>query len=181
MNGYALLLFLHVVSVIVWLGAGTTLALLGVYARGHDDRLLSQRLRELPRWIGPRVFAPASFGALGFGLALMADGHWGVRLWIVLGLAAFATSALLNAGVRLPLERRLAQGGRDRERTLRLLVRLPLLELTVLYLTVADMVAKPSASSTGTLAVGGAILALALAAVVAALFPSAPAREVTAR
>lgn len=181
MNGYALLLFLHVVSVIVWLGAGTTLALLGVYARGHDDRLMLQRLRELPRWIGPRVFAPASFGALGFGLALMADGHWGVRLWIVFGLAAFLTSAGLNAGVRFPLERRLARGGPDRERTSRVLVRLPLLELTVLYLTVADMVAKPTVSSTGTLAAGGAILALALAAVLTALLPSAPSKEVTAR
>ena len=176
MNGYTLLLFLHVVSVIVWLGAGTTLALLGVYARGHDDRLLLERLRELPRWLGPRVFAPASFGALGFGLALMADGHWGAQLWIALGLAAFATSAGLNAGVRLPLERRLARG-RDRERTSRLLARLPVLELTVLYLTVADMVAKPSLSSTGTLVTGGAILALALAAVLTALLPSAATRE----
>ena len=169
MTRYSLLLFLHLTSVIVWLGAGTTLALLGVYARGRDDQVFAERLREVPRWLGPRVFAPASFGALVFGLALMGEGHWGFRLWIGLGLAAFATSAVLNAGVRLPLERTLARGGADRERASRLLARLPLLEAAVLYLTVADMVAKPTVSSTGTLAVGAAILASALAAVLAAV------------
>src|SRR5262249_20203917 len=150
-------------------GAGTTLALVAIYARGHSDRVLLERLGALGPWLGPRVFGPASLGALAFGLGLMVDGDWGLRLWIVLGLAAFATSAVLNAGVRLPLERRLARGGGDPRRTARLLARLPLLELTVLYLTVADMVAKPSVSSTGPLAVGAAILAAAAGFVLAAL------------
>jgi hypothetical protein len=120
-------------------------------------------------------------GALAFGLALTADGHWGLRLWNGLGLVAFATSAVLNAGVRLPLERRLERGDGDRERTARLLARLPLLDLTVLYLTVADMVAKPSTADTTTLAIGGAILAAAAAFVLAAALRPGRTQEVTAR
>jgi len=96
----------------------------------------------------------------------MADGHWGMHLWNGLGLVAFASSALLNAGVRLRLERKLERGVGDVERARRVLARLPLLDLTVLYLTVGDMIAKPSASDSGTLAIGGAILVVAAVSVV---------------
>ena len=39
MSRYELLLFLHIVCVIVWLGTGTALALLAIYA-GRSDREL---------------------------------------------------------------------------------------------------------------------------------------------
>jgi uncharacterized membrane protein len=169
MDGYELLLFLHVSSVVLWLGTGTTLALLALHARRARDGALLERMSALGAWFGPRVFAPASFGTLGFGIALVADGHWGFgRLWVVLGLAAFAASSLVNAGVRLPLMRRLERGV-DVERSGRVLARLPLLDLAVLYLAVADMVAKPTVSDTATLATGGGILALAAVTVLGAL------------
>lgn len=162
MNGYALLLFLHVVSVIVWLGAGTTLAVLALVGEPPE------RLAALGRMLGPRVFAPASLGTLAFGLALVADGHWTVGpLWVRLGLGAFGLSFVLNVGARMPLLRRLGRGGRGAARAGRALALLPRFELVLLYLTVADMVAKPSGADTGTLAVGGAILAAAALAVAA--------------
>ena len=49
-------------------------------------------------------------------------------------------------------------------RAARLLRSLALVELTVLYLTVADMVVKPTGADTGTLSVGGAILGVAVVA-----------------
>ncbi len=164
MNGYEALLFLHVASVIVWVGAGTTLALLGLNGE------LRQRVGEIGEWLGPRAFGPAALGALAFGLALVGDGHWTFRpLWIDLGLGAFALSVVLNAGVRAPLMRRLRQGGEAAARAGRRLALLPRLELTGLYLAVADMVAKPSGADVGTLAVGGAIFgAVALGVGVAA-------------
>ena len=122
MTGYQVLLFFHVASVIVWLGAGTTLGVLGIFGGPAN-------VAELGRWIGPRVLGPAALGALAFGLALVANGHWTFHpLWIKLGLAAFVVSFALTVGVRLPALRR----------------QLAVLQLLVLYATVLDMIAKPS-------------------------------------
>src|SRR2546430_2111428 len=122
---YELLLFLHVACVIVWLGAGTTLALIAVAAERTRDRVLQERLGTLGRWLGPRVFLPATLGALAFGLALVQNGSWTFGpLWIKLGLAAFAISLLLNATLRFPFLRSL-QGadGAEAERLAPLPVR----------------------------------------------------------
>jgi hypothetical protein len=139
MNGYNALLFLHVTSIVVWLGAGTTLALIGLYGRRSGDSAILERLPRIGEWLGPRVFGPAALGALAFGLSLDADGHWGFPLWIALGVGAYAASFALNVGVRVPLTRRAPHD----PGAARLLARLPFLELAVLYLAVADMVFKP--------------------------------------
>jgi hypothetical protein len=52
--------------------------------------------------------------------------------------------------------------GAEAERAGRLLGLLGRVELTVLYVAVADMVAKPSGSDTTALVAGGVILALAV-------------------
>ena len=182
MNGYEVLLFLHVASVIVWLGTGSSLAVLALYGQRQGDRALLERLGPFGRWLGPRVFGPAAIGALVFGLALVADGHWTFRpLWIKLGLAAYAGSFLLNVGVRVPLMRRLHRPAGERRRDVRLLARLPVLELTVLYLAVADMLGKPSGADSGTLAAGAVILALASAPLVAGALTTPRAQEAPAR
>jgi len=171
MSRYEFLLFLHVTAVIVWLGAGTTLALLALYAERQRDRELGSRLGALAGWLGPRVFAPASLGTLVFGILLVLDGSWTFQpLWIKLGFAAFAVSFLLNVGVRFPLVRRLERGTLEPLRAGRLLALLARVELAVLYLAVADMLAKPSGAETGTLIGGGSILAAAaLAAAIGAM------------
>jgi len=145
MTTYELLLFLHISCVIAWLGAGTAMAVVS----------LKVPMPELGKLLGPRVFGPASLGALAFGLALVFNGNWTFSpLWVQLGLGAFALTTVLNVAVRLPLTRSTAP---NRERKLRML---SLFELTVLYLTVADMVAKPTGDDVATLVVGGVILAL---------------------
>ena len=165
MSRYELFLFLHVAGVIVWLGAGTTLGLVALFAERTGDRELLGKIGALGRWLGPRVFGPAALGALVSGLVLVHEGSWTFGpLWVKLGLGAFALSFLLNAGVRAPLMRRL-QRGVSPQRTARVLGLLPRFELTVLYLTVADMIAKPTGADAGTLAAGGAILGLVAAGV----------------
>jgi uncharacterized membrane protein len=174
LSRYELLLFLHVVCVIVWLGTGTALALLAIYA-GRSDRELLRRIGPLGRALGPRVFAPAALGALVLGVLLVLDGSWTFApLWIKLGLGAFAFSFLLNVTIRAPLVRRQAKGAVDPARAGRLLGRLAVVELTVLYLAVAHMVAKPSGGDTGTLIGGGLVLALAIAYVAAGTLRPAP-------
>ena len=145
MTWYELFLFLHISGVIVWLGSGTALAVLS----------LREPIVELAEWLGPRVFGPASLGSLAFGLALVFEGHWTFSpLWIQLGLGAFALSTLVNAGLRFPVIRR---NPPDRDRKLRALAAL---DLAVLFLAVADMVAKPTGDDVVALVVGGAILGL---------------------
>ena len=154
MTQYQLFLFLHVVSVILWLGAGTVLGLLWL----HPDAALRERISSLGEWLGPRVFAPGAFGGLVFGLILVHQGSWTFHpLWVKLGLSAFAVSFIINAAVRAPLVRRLE---REPRRISRVLSALALFELAILYLTVAGMALKPTDSDLAFLVPAAAILAL---------------------
>jgi hypothetical protein len=82
---YQLWVLLHVASVIVWVGAGTTLGLATLYAQRAADRPL-EALTGFAGWLGPRVFAPSSLAALGFGILAARSGHWGSPLWVRLGI-----------------------------------------------------------------------------------------------
>ncbi|HEX3225191.1 MAG TPA: hypothetical protein VHQ89_03770 [Gaiellaceae bacterium] len=160
MTRYDVFLFLHILSVILWVGAGTTLGLLWF----HPDRELRRRIAPIGEWLGPRVFAPAALGALVFGLLLVHDGHWTFHpLFVQLGLAAFGLSFVVNAGVRAPLSRKLADHPQRLDGILSALSRF---ELSVLYLTVADMVLKPDGSDTVSIVVGAMILVVTAALVV---------------
>src|SRR5882672_10619051 len=153
MSQYQLFLFLHIVCVILWVGAGTTLGLLWL----HPDPALRERIGSLGEWLGPRVFAPGALGAFAFGLVLVHEGSWTFHpLWVKLGLGAFAASFVINAAVRAPLVRRLEQ---EPGRISRVLSALALFELAMLYLTVAGMALKPTGSDTAFLAAAGSILA----------------------
>jgi hypothetical protein len=151
---YQLFLFLHIVSVILWLGAGTVLGLLWL----HPDAALRERIGTLGEWLGPRVFAPGALGALAFGLVLVHEGSWTFHpLWVKLGLSAFAASFVINAAVRAPLVRRLE---RQPLRISHVLSALAVLELAILYLTVAAMALKPTGSDTAFLVPAASVLAL---------------------
>jgi hypothetical protein len=154
MTQYQLFLFLHIVSVILWLGAGTVLGVLWL----HPDAVLRERVGSLGEWLGPRVFAPGALGALAFGLVLVHEGSWTFHpLWVKLGLSAFAASFVINAAVRAPLVQRLE---REPLRISRVLSALALFELAMLYLTVGDMALKPTGSDTAFLVPAAAILFL---------------------
>jgi hypothetical protein len=167
MDTYSILVFAHVASVIVWIGVGTTVALTAVYAQLGRDQVVLERLGGWVGWLTPRVFAPSALAALGFGIAAAHSGHWPRLFFFHLGEAAFAVSFLLTVLFRLPLLRRVRRGSIHPDRFARLTLALALVELTVLFLAVADMVAKPTRSETVTLATGGAILALSVVASIA--------------
>jgi hypothetical protein len=57
MTRYDVFLFLHILSVILWVGAGTTLGLLWF----HPDREVRRRIAPIGEWLGPRLFgSPAT-------------------------------------------------------------------------------------------------------------------------
>src|SRR5262249_35973777 len=76
MSRYSLLVSLHVASVIVWLGASTTLVFLTVYARRARDGVVLGQLGALTWWMSLWVVAPASVAAAALGLEAAEVGHW---------------------------------------------------------------------------------------------------------
>jgi hypothetical protein len=167
MTRYSLLVTLHVVSVVVWLGCGTTLAFVTIYAQRARNDVVLEQLGALTHWMALRVLAPASLAATGFGVAAAHAGHWHDIFFFQVGEGAFVFSFLLIVGIRLPLLRRARRDAVDAARLPQYLLALALGELTVLYLAVADMVAKPSGIGTSVVKFGGGVLALGLLAAAA--------------
>ena len=148
MTHYSLLVSLHVASVIVWLGSGTTVALVAIYAQRARDGVVLEQLGALVQWMALRVFAPASLAAFGFGVAAAHAGHWPDLFWFHVGEGAFVFSLLVTVALRLPLLRRARRGTLDPAQLAQYLLAVALAELTVLYLAVADMVVKPGGIGT---------------------------------
>jgi hypothetical protein len=167
MSRYSLLVSLHVASVIVWLGCGTTLVFATIYAQRARDAVVLGQLGALMRWLALWVLLPASLAAAGFGVAAAHAGHWPELFWFHVGEGAFLFSFLLTVAIRLPLLRRAERGEVDAARLPRYLHALALAELTILYLTVADMVVKPSGIGASAVRWGAGIFAVALLAAAA--------------
>jgi len=174
MSLYELLLVLHIISAIVWVGAATTyFALeLGTDLSGDLERETSQN--DDAAWLAPRLFIPASMATLIFGVLAAIEGNWDFgSLWIIIGLTGFGVSFATGIGYFEPEIKKLAaaieRGGaadpevRRRTASLKMVGRI---ELAVLYVVVVSMVAKPTGDDAGLLVV----LALTLAAATAGAF-----------
>jgi uncharacterized membrane protein len=170
-TSYELLVFLHVTSVIVWLGAGVTTDLLFLRAERTGDPRELGKMGQLQEWLVPRVFIPSGVATLVFGILVTWDGPWSFdNLWILIGLAGW----LGNFGVGFlflrPQGERLkeiiaAKGptspeARAHAKRMGVVARVQLLAL---FLVVADMVLKPSTDDVWTLVVLAVILVAAAA------------------
>ena len=164
MSRYDLLVSLHVASAIVWVGCGTALVFLTIYAQRARNGVVLGQLSAVVEWMTLRVLVPASLAAPAFGVAAAHVGHWPDIFWFHVGEGAFVFSFLLTIAIRLPLLRRARRGAFDSARLSQYLLALALAELTVLYLAVADMVTKPSGIGTNAVKYGGGVLALGLVA-----------------
>ena len=183
MTRYELLVFLHVSAAIVWLGAGVLIAVLVFGAERAGDREKAAGHHRDVGWLAPRLFIPSSLAVLVLGILLVLDGAWSFdQLWIVLALAGWLVSFLLGILYFKPEGERIGslveQHGPahpEVERRLRRLNVIDRLQLTILFLMVADMVVKPTADDPGALIGGGAILAAAAVLAAAAIRRAAPA------
>jgi uncharacterized membrane protein len=183
MTTYEFLLLLHVLVVIVWLGAGFTMDLLFVRAERTGDPQQLGATAQLQDWLVPRLFIPASLATLVSGILVMWEGPWGFDdVWILIGLAGWIASFGVGFLFLKPQGERMkdlvAQYGptsievRRHGRRLGVVSRVQLLAL---FLVVADMVLKPTTEDPWTLVVLGAILVVA--AVVGALSLRRPPLE----
>jgi len=150
MDYYPLFKFLHVASVIIWLGGGFALVALGVAAdRARSNEQLG-RVIENVAFLSPRLFVPSSLAALVFG-AITAYLAWSLSyVWIWLGLAGFAATFATGIFVAAPRSAALAKViaaegyGDAMAASGRELLAVVKFDFVMLFVVVADMVFKPA-------------------------------------
>jgi uncharacterized membrane protein len=166
MDSYEFFLVLHVIAVIVWLGAGFTMDLLFLRAASMRNPAELGKTGELQEWLVPRVFIPASVLVFVLGVLLLWDGPWSFGdLWILIGLAGWIVSFGVGFLFLRPegekMKEVVAQYGptsAEVERRARRLGVVSRVQLLALFLVVVDMVLKPTSDDPWTLVVLAAIL-----------------------
>ena len=174
MSLYELLLLLHIIAAIIWVGAATTYFALELRTDLSGDVERESSHNDDADWLAARLFIPASMGTLIFGVLAAIEGDWDFgSLWIIIGLTGFGISFATGIGYFEPEMKKLAaaierDGGTHPEvrRRMANLKTVGRIELAVLYVVVASMVAKPTGDDGEMLFV----LALTLAAAAAGAF-----------
>ena len=171
MTSYEFFLLLHVVTVIVWLGAGFTMDLLFLRAERTGNPADLGKTGELQEWLVPRLFIPFGVLALVFGVLLVFDGPWSFGdVWILIGLVGWIVSWGVGFLVIRPQGEKMKEivmhhgpTSPEARRQMRLLAVISRVQLLALFLVVADMVLKPTSDDPWTLVVLAAILVAAAA------------------
>jgi uncharacterized membrane protein len=156
---YEILLYLHIVFSIVWLGSGLLIQILGFRAVSANNLERIKGLLDDSDWLTTRLFIPTSLAVFVLGVLLTIEGPWEFgELWIVIGLGGYATTFLTGL---LLISRQVKKVAAVMERdggmspaavaeTKRLFL-ITRVDLVVLYTVVLDMVLKPRAEDVGTL------------------------------
>lgn len=98
LNTYEMLLWLHVLFAILWVGGNVMLNLVAVRARTSGDSTQLASLFRTLAWFGGRYFMPVSLLTLVFGFWIAAEGGWSYsdNPWIVVSLAIYAIAFLVG-------------------------------------------------------------------------------------
>ena len=149
---YQVLLALHVLAVVVWVGGDVTLTTLGIVFERKGDGDALATLGKLGGWIGPRLYTPVLFAVFGLGVALVEKGSWGWNhFWIDFAIAGWGATATLGIAFIGPELGRIGalaeQIGPDSPEVGRRVTRLFMIfrgQTVTLMLIVIDMVTKPT-------------------------------------
>lgn len=175
---YSVLKIAHVLSAVVWVGGGTTIALIALRAARTSNPTELAGFARTAGWVGPKVFTPSSFVVLVSGVGMMLEGHlpWD-QGWIVLSLVIWAASFVLGLAFFKPRGQRAgrlaAELGAEHPQVQRLLRQTFTASGVVavaLLAVVAMMAAKPA---------GRDLLALAVVFGLAAVGVALSSRETT--
>jgi uncharacterized membrane protein len=149
---YEIYLTVHVVAAVIWVGGDVTLTTLGIVFERRGEGETLGALGRMGTWIGTRVYTPALFVVIGFGVALMleADIDWG-QFWVVFGLIGWTLAAVIGVGFVGPELGRIDEAARthgpDSPEVGRRVKRLFMIfrfDTALLVLIVIVMTAKPS-------------------------------------
>lgn len=152
MSLYEIVLLVHVLAAIVWVGGACALQVLAWRVIGRDEALEIARFSGDAELVGMRVFLPASIVVVLAGGWMVYDGAWALeQLWVGLGLALYLLSFLTGMGFLGPESGRIskltAEHGPEHPEVQRRIKRILLIsriELIWLIAIVALMVLKPT-------------------------------------
>jgi uncharacterized membrane protein len=149
---YQLLLYVHIVSAVIWVGGAVYAQLLAFRVSGSDDPTELPRLGRHFEQIGTRVFVPAGIVVFLAGAAMTAQRWSFSQGWIVAAVGLWLLSALGGALYLGPRAKRAAKlfdvegpASVDGRRLIERLFLVSRLELLSFAVVIALMVFKPGA------------------------------------
>jgi uncharacterized membrane protein len=149
---YGVLLFLHILGAVVWLGGEITMFALRALALRSGDRARAFALVRDTDRISSWVIMPAVAVLLGAGFWLVLEGNWGFdRFFVIFGLAGFVVSSAVGGAVISPggkaLQQAVERGGPESSEVDSLTRRIQLgllADVMILTAIVFVMATKPS-------------------------------------
>ena len=142
---YELLLTLHLLGAITWVGGSIALSILGARFSGPDRNIVTPQFN----WYGATVMTGGAFVVLlaGIGLILEVDGYDFTDPWVLVGFAGWLVSAIIGGAFlgRLAKQVEAATDPAERERITDQLMKVARLDTLIIVLVVIDMAVKPGA------------------------------------
>jgi uncharacterized membrane protein len=148
---YKVLLTLHILAAVIWVGGAAMLQMLGIRATRATSAEHQAAFAGDVEFVGMRALLPASLVLIVTGIWLVHEGSWGFgTAWVSIGLAVWIVSALTGALFLGPQSGKLSKeietlGIRSPEaqKRLRTIFLTSRVELVLLLIVVCDMVLKP--------------------------------------
>lgn len=148
MDLYSIFKLLHVLCAIAWVGGGLTLIAANIFlvrAKGDAELFATLNIMNI---LGKTWFVPASLLTVIFGAIVTTLGGMWLDLWVILGLAGFASTFCTGLLFIEPTGRKIAaaleQGRSDDALAMaKHLMQVSKFDYTVILVVVADMVLKP--------------------------------------
>lgn len=148
---YEIVLLVHVLAAIVWIGGASVLQVLAWRVIGRDEALEIARFSGDAEVVGMRVFMPASIVVLLAGGWMVHDGPWAMdQLWVASSLALYLLSFLTGMGFIGPESGRISKltsehgpEHPDVQRRIKRILLVSRIELIWLVAIVSLMILKP--------------------------------------
>ena len=121
MSLYEILLFVHVLAAMIWVGGATMFHVMVERAAAADDPLRIKGLMGDAEHLAKTYFIPSTITVLVIGIWLVLEGSWGFDEPFVLGgIAGIVITTVVGAGVLGPTSMRIAAritevGGLDQD------------------------------------------------------------------
>jgi hypothetical protein len=109
MDLYEILLFVHITSVVIWVGGSIALQVVGSRFAAANDAVASAAYGQHTADVGTKIFMPASIAVLASGIWMVADASipW-EEPFVVYGIAAIVVSTVVGAAFLGPQAAKLA-------------------------------------------------------------------------
>jgi uncharacterized membrane protein len=145
-----LLLTIHVLAAVIWVGGSFLALALGYYLRRRDIETRVEYTRWT-EWLGPRLFAPASIAVIVAGPLLVDEiGYEFDQTWLTLGFVGWGISFLFGVGFYpregAKREKLIEQHGIGHElvaKSINRVLTVATIDTLVVVLVVIDMTTKP--------------------------------------